>query len=96
MAASRWGWELFSAFEAHAKLPSGGYSGVKDVRGGAGSPAGVQHDGRMDSFWLAETLKYLFLLFADDGVLPLHEFAFNTEAHPLRLFPEGEGERGGF
>jgi mannosyl-oligosaccharide alpha-1,2-mannosidase len=47
----------------------------------------------MESFWLAETLKYLHLLFSDETVLPLHEFVFNTEAHPLRLFPEEE--RGG-
>lgn len=40
----------------------------------------------MDSFVLAETFKYLFLLFADESelVLDLNEFLFTTEAH---LFP---------
>lgn len=32
---------------------------------------------------MAETLKYLYLLFADDKLLPLDEWVFNTEAHPL-------------
>ncbi|XP_064395885.1 uncharacterized protein LOC135342923 [Halichondria panicea] len=39
---------------------------------------------RMDSFVLAETFKYLFLLFADEGDSPLDDFVFTTEAH---LFP---------
>ncbi|MBN2415502.1 glycoside hydrolase family 47 protein [bacterium] len=38
----------------------------------------------MESFFLAETLKYLYLLFADPSVLDLNEVVFNTEAHPLR------------
>lgn len=42
---------------------------------------------RMDSFVLAETFKYLYLLFADpaDLVLDLDEFLFTTEAHLLPL-----------
>lgn len=41
----------------------------------------------MESFWLAETLKYLFLLFEDDAnVLPLDQWVFNTEAHPLPVW----------
>ena len=41
----------------------------------------------MDSFVLAETFKYLFLLFADpaDLVVDLDEFLFTTEAHLLPL-----------
>lgn len=42
---------------------------------------------RMDSFVLAETLKYLFLLFSDpnDLLLDLDQFLFTTEAHLLPL-----------
>jgi hypothetical protein len=37
----------------------------------------------MESFWLAETLKYFYLLFVDDpDVIPLDKYVFNTEAHP--------------
>jgi mannosidase alpha-like ER degradation enhancer 2 len=39
---------------------------------------------RMESFFLAETLKYLYLLFAPPEKLDLKQFVFNTEAHPVR------------
>jgi ER degradation enhancer, mannosidase alpha-like 2 len=38
---------------------------------------------RMHSFFLAETLKYLYLLFKPDAIDFSH-VVFNTEAHPLR------------
>ena len=40
----------------------------------------------LQSFWCAETLKYLYLLFSPDDLVPLSEYVFNTEAHPLRIF----------
>jgi len=41
----------------------------------------------MQSFFLAETLKYLYLLFSPSTVIPLDEWVFNTEAHPVRIVP---------
>jgi glycosyl hydrolase family 47 len=38
----------------------------------------------MESYYLAETLKYLYLLFAPRETLDLNKVVFNTEAHPLR------------
>jgi mannosidase alpha-like ER degradation enhancer 2 len=38
----------------------------------------------MESFFLAETLKYLYLLFAPAETLDLTKFVFNTEAHPMK------------
>jgi mannosidase alpha-like ER degradation enhancer 2 len=38
----------------------------------------------MPSYFLAETLKYLYLLFAPDDALDLGAVVLNTEAHPLR------------
>jgi mannosidase alpha-like ER degradation enhancer 2 len=38
---------------------------------------------RMESFFLAETLKYLYLLFAQPDALDLTRTVFNTEAHPI-------------
>ena len=37
----------------------------------------------MASYFLAETLKYAYLLFAPEGTLDFDEVVFNTEAHPL-------------
>jgi len=39
---------------------------------------------RMESYFLAETLKYLYLLFAPREKLDLTQVVFNTEAHPIR------------
>ena len=45
----------------------------------------------MESFFMAETLKYLYLLFSDDSIIPLNEYVFNTEAHPFSI--RGFGRR---
>lgn len=37
----------------------------------------------MPSYFLAETLKYLYLLFAPEATLDLNHAVLNTEAHPL-------------
>lgn len=74
-------WAIFRAFEKHCRVDSGGYAGLDSVL--AVPPA--KRD-RMESFWLAESLKYLWLLFSDDEtLLPLDQWVFNTEAHPLPI-----------
>ncbi|KAK2969947.1 hypothetical protein RJ640_008287 [Escallonia rubra] len=72
-----WGWNIFQAFEKNSRIESG-YVGLKDVNTGV-------KDNMMQSFFLAETLKYLYLLFSPPSVIPLDEWVFNTEAHPLRI-----------
>ncbi|EST04831.2 Glycoside hydrolase, family 47 [Kalmanozyma brasiliensis GHG001] len=76
-----WGWQIFQAFEKHCKVPSGGYSSIDDVD----SKRPKQMD-KMETFWLSETLKYLYLLFGDRDTLPLNKWVLNTEAHPLPVF----------
>lgn len=72
------GWAIFEAFRAHCRVETGGYASVESVQ-----ELPVRLRDRMESFWLSETLKYLFLLFSDEDVLPLDEWVFNTEAHPM-------------
>jgi len=38
----------------------------------------------MPSYFLAETLKYLYLLFSPEKTLDFDAVIFNTEAHPLK------------
>ena len=38
----------------------------------------------MESFFFAETLKYLYLLYAPQNTIDLKNVVFNTEAHPIR------------
>ena len=44
---------------------------------------------RFQSFFLAETLKYLYLIFSDDDLISLDEWVFNTEAHPFPIKTRG-------
>jgi len=77
-----WGWRVFQAIERHAKIATGGYSSVDNVK-----RIPVMHRDMMESFFLSETLKYLYLLLGDDQTLiPLDEYVFNTEAHPLPIY----------
>ncbi|KAL6662100.1 hypothetical protein ACP70R_001484 [Stipagrostis hirtigluma subsp. patula] len=51
-------------------------------------------DDMMQSFFLAETLKYLYLLFSPPSVISFDEWVFNTEAHPLKIVTRHDSEGG--
>ena len=55
-----------------------GYACLKDVRT-------KEKEDSMESFFFAETLKYLYLIFAPESTLPFAQVIFNTEAHPLYI-----------
>ena len=74
-----WAWEMVQAIETHCRCGVG-YCGVKDV-----TASRVTHDDEQQSFFLAETLKYLYLIFGADSVLDLDRWVFNTEAHPFPI-----------
>jgi len=74
--------EILEAIEAHTKTAFG-YSAVGDVRQ---SKPVLRNE--METFFMAETLKYLYLTFVPNprDVVDLDEFVFTTEAHPVRIF----------
>ncbi|KAI4304477.1 hypothetical protein MLD38_039980 [Melastoma candidum] len=75
-----WGWQIFEAFERYTKVDSGGYTSLDDV---TSLPPRTRD--KMETFFLGETLKYLYLLFSDSDFIPLDKFVFNTEAHPIPI-----------
>jgi len=77
-----WAHDMFSAFEKNCKARYG-YAAIRDVRHNPG-----QQRDDMESFWAAETLKYLFLIMAPRSTLSMTEYVFNTEAHPFRRWQE--------
>ncbi|KAH3746007.1 mannosyl-oligosaccharide 1,2-alpha-mannosidase [Pelomyxa schiedti] len=76
-----WGWDLWLAIDKHCKCAGGGYSGILNVVDGK-----FVKDDSQPSYFLAETLKYLYLLYSPDDLIPLDKYVFNTEAHPLSIF----------
>lgn len=72
-----WGWEVVMALEKYCRTEAG-FAGIQDVYSSI-----PNHDNKQQTFFLAETLKYLYLLFSEDDMLSLEDWVFNTEAHPL-------------
>jgi mannosidase alpha-like ER degradation enhancer 2 len=69
------GWLFFDSLVKYCRTDVG-FAAIKDVR------KKTQED-QMESFFLAETMKYLFLLFSPPETLDLKTHVFNTEAHPI-------------
>jgi hypothetical protein len=57
-------------------LQACGFAIIHDVESG-------DLENRMESFFLAETLKYLYLTFDSDNWVNAGNYIFNTEAHIL-------------
>jgi len=73
-----WGWEVFQAIDEHCKTEAG-YAAIGNVNT-------MKQDDKMESFFLAETLKYSYLLQDDASEIDLlNTHVFTSEAHPLRL-----------
>jgi len=70
------GWDIFQRIVRWCRNEVG-YAHLRDVRT-------KEKADDMESFFLAETLKYAYLLFAPPETLDFSQVVFNTEAHPLR------------
>jgi len=66
---------FLDSLAAHCRTDAG-YTTLKSV-------VTMEKGDLMPSYFLAETLKYLYLLFAPDRALDFKRVVFNTEAHPL-------------
>ncbi|XP_037977971.2 ER degradation-enhancing alpha-mannosidase-like protein 3 isoform X1 [Plutella xylostella] len=79
------GKSVLKALQQYTRVPCG-YAAVNDVRTRV-------HEDRMDSFVIAETFKYLFMLFGEDSDIPIkmEDYVLTTEAHflPLTLATAG-------
>jgi mannosidase alpha-like ER degradation enhancer 2 len=67
---------IFNDFVKYCRTEAG-YAALKDV-------VTKEKRDEMESFALAETFKYFYLLFAPAGTMDFEKIVFNTEAHPLR------------
>jgi mannosidase alpha-like ER degradation enhancer 2 len=67
---------MFESIIKHCKTDEA-YAEIKDVRT-------MEKQDDMQSFFLAETMKYAYLLFSDQNKLDFKTTIFNTEAHPMQ------------
>lgn len=67
---------FLESLKRHCRLEEG-YSELKSV-------VTMERSDRMESYFLSETLKYLYLLFAPPETLDFNHVIFNSEAHPVR------------
>ncbi|KAL2853825.1 glycosyl hydrolase family 47-domain-containing protein [Aspergillus pseudoustus] len=72
------GWKMFQAIDQATRTELA-HSAIADVT--VDDPRPLDS---MESFWLAETLKYFYLLFSDPSLVSLDEYVLNTEAHPFK------------
>jgi ER degradation enhancer, mannosidase alpha-like 2 len=70
------GRKLFGDFVKHCRTEAG-YAALASV-------VTKEKKDEMESFVLAETFKYFYLLFAPPETLEFERVVFNTEAHPIR------------
>ncbi|KEY74110.1 hypothetical protein S7711_05360 [Stachybotrys chartarum IBT 7711] len=80
-----WGWEMFKSFMNYTAVEEGG--GFTSLSNANVIPPKIKDN--MESFWLSETLKYMYLLFSPNDLLPLDKVVINTEGHPLPRFDMG-------
>lgn len=71
-----WGWKIWTTIRDKCR----GTYGFGDYNGVNGN--GNVED-RAETWFFSETIKYLYLLFAEEGPTYLDEYVFNTEAHPI-------------
>ncbi|KAH9442651.1 hypothetical protein Pst134EA_031697 [Puccinia striiformis f. sp. tritici] len=73
------GWRMFTSW-MEACATSFGFADLAEVNSWP-----PQISDKQESFVLAETFKYYYLLFSEPDLISLDEYVFNTEAHPFRL-----------
>jgi mannosyl-oligosaccharide alpha-1,2-mannosidase len=71
-------WKMFQSIDTATRTLIA-HAAVYDVR-----QAMPEKSDRMESFWLAETLKYFYLIFSEPSAVNLDEWVLNTEAHPFK------------
>jgi mannosyl-oligosaccharide alpha-1,2-mannosidase len=75
-----WAWDMFNALETHCKTVFG-YAGIQDVMTEKDQVSLIDHT---ESYWAAETLKYLYLIFENVGTISLDDWIFTTEGHLIK------------
>lgn len=72
-------WDIFQSISKYCRTENG-FSAIQGVDGNP------HHLGKQESYFFSETLMYLYMTFSDSAYLPLSDWVFNTEGHPLKVW----------
>ncbi|KAK5131655.1 hypothetical protein LTR08_000782 [Meristemomyces frigidus] len=75
---AEYAWEIFLAINDTMRNANG-FATINNVN----MPFGGSMTNGLDSFFFAEVLKYLYLIFADPSVIDLGQWVLGTENHPF-------------
>jgi len=103
-SASSWQWAASFALHHLERLTRAkcGYASVRGLNPATGNinayenPDQVKLSNEMPSFFLSETIKYLYLTFDDDNIIHKdkdRDWIFTTEAHPIHYVPTFEKQQ---
>ena len=103
-SSSSWQWAADFALHHLERLTRAkcGYASVRGLNPVTGNLNTYQHpglvklDNDMPSFFLSETIKYLYLTFDDDNIIHNdkdRDWIFTTEAHPIHYVPTFEKQQ---
>ncbi|KAJ5128942.1 hypothetical protein N7448_002652 [Penicillium atrosanguineum] len=74
-------WEMFETIQNATRVENGN-AGLVDVTDDQGETG---HTDLMESYWMAQTLKYFYLIFSTPDILSLDDYVFNSAGHPFKL-----------
>jgi mannosyl-oligosaccharide alpha-1,2-mannosidase len=80
-------WEIFKSINTSARTENG-FTHIFGVDKKEPKNGDIQ-----ESFFLAETLKYLYLTFESSDKFSQADYVFNTEAHPIKIWSEEDVEK---
>ncbi|KAJ2352459.1 hypothetical protein GGF43_003748 [Coemansia sp. RSA 2618] len=75
-------WAIWQGIQRNCRVEAG-YVGTANVAADAATTGVLNTVDSTESFFYGETMKYLYLTFADHDVISLDRWVFTTEAHPL-------------
>ena len=88
-----WAWEICRNIVRYSGVQFGfsSLSSIGLLRGSEKATSAIEQQTKVsygnlqDSYFMAETLKYLFLIFSEDDVMSFDDWVLNTEAHLFRI-----------
>ena len=72
-------WRMFQSIRRSTETDLA-FSAIEDIK----VEGATTKTDSMESFWLAETLKYFYLIFSSPDLISLDDYVLNTEAHPFK------------